>query len=324
MHQTDQKNKTKSEEKLKDMIDRGRKDLFIDLLDNAYEAACVIDKDLNILFCNRSLEELTGNEAGDMINQKCKKNLLIQGAEEKLEICAEMCPVIQSFKDRVIRNYKAYILHKEGFRIPAFMRVFPIKNKNDSLDGSIITFHEYSPKVSMPHLPKELKNMNMLDPLTETGNRRYIKMNLGYRLDEMKRYGLPVGILFCILDDIDSINDVFGTVVKDKVIKMIGKTISKNIRFFEFVGRWDEDSFLVILSNVNIHKLDLIANKLRLLAEKSSIQVEDKLIHITISVGGVMAESTSTIESMVEEARNLAHSSQKSGKNKVTLFSEEY
>ncbi|HZX11432.1 MAG TPA: PAS domain-containing protein, partial [Acidobacteriota bacterium] len=114
------------------MIDRGRKDLFIDLLDNTYEAACIIDKDLNILFWNKSLEELTGNEAEEVINQKCKKNLLIQEPEEKLETCGEMCPVIQSFKDKVIRNYKAYILHKEGFRIPAFMRVFPIKNKNDS------------------------------------------------------------------------------------------------------------------------------------------------------------------------------------------------
>jgi diguanylate cyclase (GGDEF)-like protein len=166
--------------------------------------------------------------------------------------------------------------------------------------------------------------MKMLDSLTETGNRRYIEMNLGYRLDEMKRYGFPVGILFCILDDIESIDDTYGTVVKDKVIKMIGKTISKNIRFFEFVGRWEEDSFLVILSNVDIHKLDLIANKLRLLAEKSSIQVKDKFIHTTISVGGVMAESASTIESLVEKAENLAQLSQKKGKNKVTLSSEEY
>ena len=313
-----------SEEKIKDMIDNGGKDLFTDLLNNTSEAACIIDKDLNILFCNKSLEDLSGTEAESVINQKCRKNLLIQGPEEKLITCAEMCPVNQSCKDRVIRNYKVYVLHKEGFRIPAFMKVIPIKNNSNSVEGSVITFHEHIPKVRMPHFPKELQKMNMLDTLTETGNRRYIEMNLGHRLDEMKRYGFPVGLLFCILDDIDSINDVFGTVVKDKVIKMIGKTISKNIRFFEFVGRWEEESFLVVLSNLDIHKLDLIANKLRLLAEKSSIQVGDKLIHTTISLGGVLAESTSTIESLVDEARNLAQSSQKAGKNKVTLFSEEY
>lgn len=306
-----------SEEKLKDIINYGGKDMFMDLLNHTYEAVCIIDKDLNILFWNKSSEELTGKEAETVINHKCKKNLLIQKPDEKLETCAEMCPIIQSFKDRMIRNYRVYILHKDGFRVPATMRVLPI-----NVNGTLITFREYSPKVSMPHLPKELKNMNMLDSLTETGNRRYIEMNLGYRLDEMKRYGFPVGILFCVLDDIDSINVVFGTVVKDKVIKMIGKTISKNIRFFEFVGRWEENSFLVILSNTDIHKLDLIANKLRLLAEKSNIQVEDKLIHTTISVGGVLAEPTSTIDSLVKKAENLAQSSQKAGKNKVTLFPE--
>jgi len=310
-----------SDEKLENIISDGGKDLFMDLLDNTYEAVCIFDKNLNILFWNKSLEELTGNEAETVVNHKCKKNLLIQGPDEKLETCVEMCPVAQSFKDRMVRNYKVYVLHKEGFRIPAYMGVLPI-NKNNSVEGSVITFHEHSPKVSMPHLPKELKNMNMLDSLTETGNRRYIEMNLCYRLDEMKKYGFPVGILFCILDDIDSIVDIYGTVVKDKVIKMIGKTISKNIRFFEFVGRWDENSFLVILSNVDIHKLDLIANKLRLLAEKSNIQVKDKLIHTTISVGGILAEPSSTIESLVKEAEKLAQFSQKTGKNKVSLSSE--
>jgi len=308
-----------SEERLKKIISNVDKDLFLDLLDNIYESVCIIDKDLNILFWNKSLEDLTGSESEEMVDQNCKKNLLIQGSDGRLESCAGMCPVAQSFKDRVIRKYKVYVLHKEGFRIPAYMEVLPINSHENPVEGSMIAFHEYSPKVSMPHLPKELKNMNMLDTLTETGNRRYIEMNLGYRLDEMNRYGFQVGLLFCILDDLESIDDVFGTMVKDKVIKMIGKTISKNIRFFEFVGRWEEDSFLVILSNVDINKLDLIANKLRLLAEKSSMQVEDKLIHTTISVGGVLAKPSSTIESLVEEAKTLAQKSQYEGKNKVTL-----
>jgi len=113
-------------------------------------------------------------------------------------------------------------------------------------------------------------------------------------------------------------------VVKDKVIKMIGKTISNNIRFFEFTGRWEEDSFLVILSNVDSHKLDLIANKLRLLAEQSSILVDGTLIRTTISIGGVLAESSSTKDSLIKKAENFAHISQEEGQNRVTLSSEEY
>jgi hypothetical protein len=111
------------------------------------------------------------------------------------------------------------------------------------------------------------------------------------------------------------------TKAEEKLKDMIDR--GRNHLFIDLLDNAYEAA-LVILSNVNIHKLDLIANKLRLLAEKSSTQVKDKFIHITISVGGVLAESTSTIESLVEEARNLAHSSQKSGKNKVTLFSEDY
>ncbi|MBD3414397.1 MAG: diguanylate cyclase [Candidatus Aminicenantes bacterium] len=311
-------------DKLTTIISNCEESFFRDLLDHIGEAVCVMDNDLNILFWNQALEDLTGRDAEDMLDHPCKKNLLIQGPAEKLLTCAEDCPVKQSFKDKKMREYKAYMLHKEGFRIPAVMRILPLLNKDHSADISVLSFHEYTPKVSMPHLTEELRNMNMLDTLTGTGNRKYVEMNLEHRLDEMKKYGFPVGVLFCILDDIESINDIYGTLVKDNVIKMIGKTISRNIRFFEFVGRWDENAFMVILSNVNANKLDLVANKLRLLAEQSNIHVDDKFMHTTISVGAVLADSMSTMDSLVKEAEKLAQVSQKEGQNRVTLYSEKY
>ena len=316
--------KKMTDAQLKNIFSQWEYQSFIDLLNNIYEAVCIIDRDLRILFWNKALETLSGNEAETLINQKCKKNILIQGPGEKLLTCAEMCPLIQSFKDKIPRTYKVYILHREGFRLPAHMSVLPIIQKGNTADSSLITFHQHSPKVSMPHLTKELRLMNMLDSLTGTGNRRYIEMNLVSRLEEMKRYGLRTGILFCFLDKINSIKGTYGTIVKDKVIKMIGQTISNNIRFFEFAGRWEEDSFLVILSNVDSHKLDLIANKLRLLAEQSNILVENTLIRTTISIGGVLAEPSSTKDTLIKKAENLARISQKEGQNKVTLDAKEY
>ncbi len=313
-----------TDEQLKKIFSQWEYGNFIDSLDNIYEAVCILDKDLKILFWNKALEKFSGNAAETLINQKCKKNILIQGPREKLIACSEMCPLIQSFKDKIPRTYKVYILHKEGFRLPAYMEILPIVNKSNMADACLITFQELSPKVNMPHLTRELRNMDMLDSLTELGNRRYIEMNLASRLEEMKRYGFRIGILFCILDKVKSIKGTYGSVVKDKVVKMIGKTISNNIRFFEFVGRWEEDSFLIILSNVDSHKLDLIAHKLRLLAEQSSILVEDTLIHTTISIGGVLADSSSTKDSLIKIAENFAHMSQKEGQNKVTFSTEEY
>ncbi len=301
------------------IIHKGGQNLITNLIDNICGSISVIDENLNILFWNQALEKLTGIESKSAVNNKCQRNLLIQGSDEKLQICFKACPVLQSFKDKVIRSYKVYILHKEGFRIPAIMKVMPVNNKIDSLNAAIIGFYDSSPKLNMPHPPEELKNMNMLDSLTGIGNEKYIKMNLGYRLDEKKKYGFQVGLLFCILDNMESIEDAYGTVVKDKFINMIGNTISKNIRYFEFVGRWNENSFLIILSHVNHSKLDLIGNKLRLLSEKSSMQIRDTLIHTTISIGGVFADSSSTVESLIEKSAKLADLSQKSGKNRVTL-----
>ena len=185
--------------------------------------------------------------------------------------------------------------------------------------GAVETYHEISPRVAMPHSSENIKKMNLFDPLIEMGNRRYLEIHLYSRLAEWKQYKLPLGLLYIDVDNLTNINDNYSKVVGDKILKTISNTLSKNIRFFETLGRWDGDKFLVVLINVDNTKLDLISNKLRLLIEQSNIRVNDTLLRTTVSMGATLARPRDTVESLVNRAEKLCDQSKLLGKNMVSL-----
>lgn len=166
------------------------------------------------------------------------------------------------------------------------MRILPIFDRENKIIGAVETFNDTSPKVLMPQKADELKKMNMLDLLTELGNRKYLELHLKLRLEEMQKHSLPLGILLIDIDRFTKLNQTHGTVVGDKILRMTARTLSNNIRFFDVVGRWQGEQFLIIIFNIDEHKLDLVANKLRLLISQSNIQVENKLLSVTVSIGG--------------------------------------
>jgi Response regulator containing a CheY-like receiver domain and a GGDEF domain len=71
---------------------------------------------------------------------------------------------------------------------------------------------------------------------------------------------------------------------------MIARTLHKNIRYFDVVARWDNEEFLIGLLNIDENRLDIVANKLRLLVAESYINVETGLLNATISMGATLVQ----------------------------------
>lgn len=295
-------------------------DRFYDhLLNNLQEAVNILDTDLNIIFWNTSSEQMTGHAPGEVLGKNCLKNVLIDQDESDILSCAKHCPVAQVLKDGNVRSMDAYLQHKDGHRFPVHMRIIPVKSQEGEIIAAVETFRDLSPKVSLPKSGEQLKRMGILDPLTSMGNRRYLEMHLKSRLEEFKQLGLSFGVLFMEVDGMENIEATYGSVVRDKVLRMISQTLSSNIRFFEAAARWDEEKFVVVLLNIDLEKLDLVANKLRLLVEQSNLREADLFIKTTVSIGATMAKSRDTAAGLIERAEKLAEHSKWLGRNRVSL-----
>jgi len=295
-------------------------DRFYDrLLNNLQEAVNILDPDLNVIFWNTSSEQMTGHSSAEVLGKACLKNVLIDQGGADILPCSISCPVAQVLENGGVRSFDAYLQHKEGHRFPVHMRIIPIKSQDGEIIAAVETFRELSPKVTLPQSKEGLQRMGLLDPLTSMGNRRYLELHLNSRLEEMKQLGFSFGVLFIDVDGMEDINEAYGSVVGDKVLKMISQTLSSSTRFFEVVGRWDREQFLVVLLNIDLEKLDLVANKLRLLAEQSNLREADLFIKTTVSIGATLAKSRDTAASLVERAEKLAEHSKWLGRNRVSV-----
>jgi diguanylate cyclase (GGDEF)-like protein/PAS domain S-box-containing protein len=289
------------------------------LINNLNDAVHLMDQNLQILLVNPASKDLSGYSQSKLIGNPCQKNILIPTGEQQLNLCYKDCPVKKTLKTGNIQHLKAYIRHKEGYFVPVMIKVIPIKEKDGKIIGAVEIFAETSPKVSLPQSSRDLERMQLLDPLTKLGNKQYVEMFINSRLHDKKKYNLPFGVLLIDIDNMYSIIENYGSVVGDKMLKMISQTLVNNIRFFEMVGRWSNEKFVVILINVNATKLDLIANKLRLLVEQSNIRHYDKLLKTTISIGATLAHSTDSAKTIINRIKKLADQSKKTGKNRVSI-----
>ena len=161
--------------------------------------------------------------------------------------------------------------------------------------------------------------MALLDPLTELANRRYIELNMQTKLDEMRRYGRPFGILFMDIDHFKKINDLHGHDIGDKVLIMVSNTFIKNVRTSDIVGRWGGEEFLAIIPNINEDQLYFTANKLCVLVEQSGFSLDSGIVQVTVSIGATLAQPKDTIETLLERADKLLYYSKTTGRNRVSI-----
>ena len=138
-------------------------------------------------------------------------------------------------------------------------------------------------------------------------------------LDEMKRYGWTCGVLFIDVDHFKTINDSFGHNIGDSVLMMIARTLSSNLRSYDLLGRYGGEEFVAIIASVNASQLYSFANRLRVLAEQSSLTSEYGEISATVSIGATLAQPTDTVEGVIARADQFMYQSKANGRNRVSM-----
>jgi diguanylate cyclase (GGDEF)-like protein/PAS domain S-box-containing protein len=288
------------------------------LLDNIRDGVFFVDTECRIIFWNKGAEKLSGYSGSEVAGRNCSDRILNPVDEAGKALCDRDCPLKLALRDRKVHTIEAYLHHKEGYRLPASFRAFPLIGGEGKMLGAAQTFFDISPKFFMPQRKMELEKMQLLDRMTEVGNRRFLEIHIQSKLDEIKRYRLSFGLLCIDVDRLGKLNETYGEMVGDQALRLVSQTVLNNSRFFDIVGRWQSDEFMVIAVNLDESKLDFVANKLRLLVESSNLLVDEKLIRVTVSIGATLARRVDSLEILLERAESLMMHSKWLGRNKVS------
>lgn len=291
------------------------------LLESIQDGIYCVDTDKRITFWNKGAERITGFLREDVLGKRCADNVLRHVDDHGNELCLKGCPLVATMKDGHNREMEVYLHHRQGHRVPVFVRSALIRDKAGKIAGAVEVFTGNSKNSQILALIEKLQKEAFKDPLTGLGNRRYAEMTLDSLLHGHQRQGTQFGLLFVNADHFKSVIGSHGPKVGDNVLKMIAKSVAAGLRALDVPCRWGGEVFIVFLPNATLGMLLRVGERLRMLVEQSWIVHSGMRIAVTVSLGGALSREGDTAESIVQRADRQLYKSKEAGRNCVHVDS---
>lgn len=290
---------------------------YLEILNHLHDGIYFVDPERRITFWNAAAERISGYTAEEIVGQTCQSNILSHIDQNGTPLCSLSCPLYESILDGQPRKTEVFLRHKDGQRIPVWVSTIPMR-KDGATTGAIEIFTPNSPVVYDDSLIERLSNLAMNDQLTGLPNRRKIESSLKYHLLELKNFASEFCVIFMDLDNFGVFNNRYGHQMGDRLLRVITKTVMQNIRPSDLFGRWGGEEFLGIFELSRDGEAETIAEKLRMLIEKSEVAWNQERLSVTASFGATAARRDDTPDSLVERADQLMYRSKRQGKNRTS------
>jgi diguanylate cyclase (GGDEF)-like protein len=169
---------------------------------------------------------------------------------------------------------------------------------------------------------ESLQEASNRDALTGLYNRRYLVQSLETECARMRRYGGCLSFVLFDLDHFKAVNDTYGHLAGDEVLRVTAAQIAPRLRAVDVVGRYGGEEFGVVLPATNLVGAEVVAERIREKLASSPVPIEGgKTIGFTVSIG--VAEwypEVADAHEMFRRADVALYQSKKWGRNRVTLY----
>jgi len=165
---------------------------------------------------------------------------------------------------------------------------------------------------------RELFKKAMTDELTDLYNHRYFKVRLDNEIHEHAERRRTFGLLLLDLDHFKKVNDTYGHLVGDIVLKVAAQCLKDFCRSTDVAARYGGEEFALILPDIDESSMYLIGERLRESIESLIIPIpnQDKPLKITASIGlSVFPKNGKTTTDLIASADEALYQVKNSGRN---------
>lgn len=168
---------------------------------------------------------------------------------------------------------------------------------------------------------KKLEYMAMTDQLTGLANRHKTMPKLDKYWNEFIKNGSIFSVIMIDLDNFKTINDRYGHDVGDDVLKTFSQTLKFSIRTDDLACRLGGDEFFIICPNTNKDGVKKLANKIHKNIENSYIDLSDKKLKYSSSMGvATVTKEMKRKEDLLKASDNAVYQAKKLGKNQIFIY----
>lgn len=167
---------------------------------------------------------------------------------------------------------------------------------------------------------EKLQQLAYRDSLTGLFNHGHFQEVLGREIQRAVRYGRPFSLLLLDLDHFKNINDRYGHLVGDGVLKTVSELALKSVRRCDYVARYGGEEFAIIFPETGSTGAATLGERIRKTIEKAEMVVEDHIIKTTISIGVYTycpGESETSKQFIIGAADQALYLSKSLGRNRI-------
>lgn len=175
-----------------------------------------------------------------------------------------------------------------------------------------------------------LEQDNITDKLMGIYNRRYFDIAIEEKFNFCNNYNIPLSIIFIDIDNFKLINDNYGHLIGDEVLKHCATSVKKSIRTTDLFCRYGGEEVVIVCENTNLNGAYILAEKIRTIIENSPYIINESLnnnmiefgnkLFYTISIGiSQNSKYTTNVKSLIEIADKNLYVAKQKGKN-ITIY----
>jgi two-component system cell cycle response regulator len=173
-------------------------------------------------------------------------------------------------------------------------------------------------EAQLGQLTRKLRSVALMDDLTGLRNRRFAMTQLEEAWSAAERYGRPLSVVMIDIDHFKRVNDGYGHLVGDAVLRATAEVLRSKIRSSDVVCRLGGEEFLVICVNGGLRGAEICAERLRSSVESHTITHPGFAGRVTVSLGvAEYSPGMRSIDDLVKAADEAVYKAKSLGRNRV-------
>jgi diguanylate cyclase (GGDEF)-like protein/PAS domain S-box-containing protein len=276
---------------------------YRDILDELQIGVSVLDLQKKIVFWSDGAEQLTGYARIDVLGHSCSQNILLHCNHNSCETCVGKCPMATALHDAKPVEATSSIHHKDGYWVPVHAWAIPLRDKHGSIVGIIQTF-EAEFTVNGPNKnDRSMKERGGLDDVTGLPSPTMMQARLQEMLRTWEALQIPFGVVCVEVQELTQFRARYGQEAARSILEVLARTLRNTVWPTDFVGRWSEARFLVILSGCAQNALQAVVERLLQMMASVTIKWWGEELSVAVSIGQTGAVAGDTLESILQRAQ---------------------
>jgi diguanylate cyclase (GGDEF)-like protein len=164
---------------------------------------------------------------------------------------------------------------------------------------------------------EEIYRMTIVDGLTQIHNKRYLYEALEREITRARRHDRPLAALMFDIDYFKRINDHYGHLAGDYVLRELADAVKLRIRRDEVFARYGGEEFVIVLPETTLEGARALAESLREKVEVHEFVFQGERMPVTISMGCAVMEAEDGAAELIQRADERLYEAKRGGRNQV-------